>query len=796
MKISKLLGTLLLFLLFISPGFSAEPPPNEPATISYPGIGEVVPRATALNEEASATETKLKQLAITENFAPRLREIVDRHAELKQRILSYGPIESWYFDRQLEVSGALKALDKTLRQLQQEIASRLNNIGQIRNEWQARESFWQEWEAQLEREQTKRPKDTFSLVGTVTERILKLAEKNSPPLVELQKEISALQQEVQDQISQTETALLKLRRELFKRNGHSLLQKAYWQQFTPELWQSTKQELAASLQIQYDFYRNNDLLISAQILFALITIFLIYRYRSTIDSTSNWRIFTQQPIATGLFAAIVFLSFFYSGISPLFRMLLATLGLGSAVQLIRGLISSRQVLISLYSFTFLTLLTLAIRLTGLPLPYYRCYLLLLNLALLPLLLFLFCYCRKKAELVKALFWFRLLGVLLLLGLAANLSGHVTLGLRSIESSIESVIIILFAILTYQIGLGGLIFLFSRSALQKNPIIYKFSRDFQKRCERWLTLGLSCYVTLYLSTIWGFFSSSAQAWDALLSISLTVASFQISLQMLLMVVLVFYLSLEVSWLLQVILDQNLFERRNYDRGVRDSVKKLLHYTLVLIGFLLAAGAAGFELQNLLVLAGAFGIGIGFGLQDIVNNFISGIILLFERPIKVGDGVLIDGDYGTVNRIGLRSTVVETLDQAELIVPNSQIISQKVTNWTLSTRRVRIVVPVGVAYGSQLDLVQSILHEAGEQHPDVLSNPKPSPIFIQFGESSLDFELRVWISDIDKRPKVKSELLLFIDKRFREVGIEIPFPQRDLHLRSVAPGTLPTAAPTDK
>ena len=128
------------------------------------------------------------------------------------------------------------------------------------------------------------------------------------------------------------------------------------------------------------------------------------------------------------------------------------------------------------------------------------------------------------------------------------------------------------------------------------------------------------------------------------------------------------------------------------------------------------------------------------------------------------------------------MVETLDQAELIVPNSQMISQKVTNWTLSTRRVRLVLAVGVAYGSNLELVLQILATVGAQHADVLNEPKPSPIFVQFGNSSLDFELRVWISDIDKRPRVKSELLLSIDRKFREDGIEIPFPQHDLHLRS--------------
>ncbi len=339
-------------------------------------------------------------------------------------------------------------------------------------------------------------------------------------------------------------------------------------------------------------------------------------------------------------------------------------------------------------------------------------------------------------------------------------------------------------LAYQIGIGGLSLALSRLPFERLQTAQNFSRDFQRRIENIFLLFLVGYSCLYLTVVWGLYSSAGRAWSGLTEYSWVIGNYHLQLTTILQVGFVFYLSLEMSWLLQALLDRQLFNRRSYDRGVRDAVKKLLHYTIVLVGLLFAAGVAGFELQNIMVLAGAFGIGIGFGLQDIVNNFLSGIILLFERPIKVGDGVLIDGEYGTVLRIGLRSTVVENLDQAELIVPNSQLISQKLTNWTLSTRRVRVVLPVGVAYGSDLNRVLHILAGAAAQHPDVLSNPEPSPIFIQFGASSLDFELRVWISDIDKRPRVKSELLLYIDQHFREAGVEIPFPQRDLHLRSIS------------
>jgi small-conductance mechanosensitive channel len=223
-------------------------------------------------------------------------------------------------------------------------------------------------------------------------------------------------------------------------------------------------------------------------------------------------------------------------------------------------------------------------------------------------------------------------------------------------------------------------------------------------------------------------------------------------------------------------------------VRDSINKLLNYAILAFGIFMALGLAGIDLKSFAVLAGALGIGIGFGLQNIVNNFISGLILLFERPIKIGDMIVLDGEWGTVRKIGLRSTTVETFDLSEVIVPNSLLVSEKVTNWTLSSEQSRIVVPVGVAYGSPLEKVLGILYDAAQVHPKVLDSPPPSAIFTAFGASSLDFELRVWATSVNDRLTIRNDLLLYIDRRFREEGVEIPFPQHDLHLRSVDAGIM--------
>jgi small-conductance mechanosensitive channel len=190
-----------------------------------------------------------------------------------------------------------------------------------------------------------------------------------------------------------------------------------------------------------------------------------------------------------------------------------------------------------------------------------------------------------------------------------------------------------------------------------------------------------------------------------------------------------------------------------------------------------------LTNITILGGAIGVGIGFGLQAIVNNFASGIILLFERPIRVGDMIQLVDLPCTVKKIGLRSTVVSSRDDADIVIPNSDLVTNQVTNWTLSERRMRLRIPVGVAYGSDVPLVMRILKEIAEGNLSVLSNPASSVLFLGFGESSLNFELRVWIKDFLDRFRIQSELIQAIDSRFRSEGVEIPFPQRDLHVRSI-------------
>ena len=225
----------------------------------------------------------------------------------------------------------------------------------------------------------------------------------------------------------------------------------------------------------------------------------------------------------------------------------------------------------------------------------------------------------------------------------------------------------------------------------------------------------------------------------------------------------------------------FPTTNLDRGLTNSISTVVGYIGLLLAAILAITAAGFDLSNLAIVAGALSVGIGFGLQSVVGNFVSGLILLAERPIKAGDWVVTTGGEGTVKRISVRSTEIETFDRATIIVPNSTLISDPVTNWTHGTKMGRIILPIGVGYDSDPDQVRDILLECAKEHDLVLGHPAPIVYFMEFGASSLDFQLRCYLADINNMVVVQSALRFSILRALREANIEIPFPQRQISIK---------------
>ncbi|NLX52039.1 MAG: mechanosensitive ion channel family protein [Deltaproteobacteria bacterium] len=227
---------------------------------------------------------------------------------------------------------------------------------------------------------------------------------------------------------------------------------------------------------------------------------------------------------------------------------------------------------------------------------------------------------------------------------------------------------------------------------------------------------------------------------------------------------------------------LLAKSRLDLGVRVAVGSMVKYLLLVVGFVVILQTAGINLSSLTILLGALGVGIGFGLQNITNNFVSGLIILLERPVKVGDRIEVGDVAGDVVDISMRATTIITNDNISIIVPNSEFISGTVINWSHTDRSVRFNFPVGVAYREDPEVVRKVLLEIALNNSGVLKDPKPDVLFSEFSDSAMKFNLRVWTRDYINRPGVlKSQLYYEIARRFREKGIEIPLPQRDVRIR---------------
>lgn len=261
--------------------------------------------------------------------------------------------------------------------------------------------------------------------------------------------------------------------------------------------------------------------------------------------------------------------------------------------------------------------------------------------------------------------------------------------------------------------------------------------------------------------------------------------RLSVGMILYLVLGSWLIIFLSRLISRLVVERILNKYGTDKGVSHAIGTIFRYIFIFVGLIVVIQATGIDLSALTILAGALGVGIGFGLQNVTNNFISGIIILFERPIKVGDRIELpelDNLAGDVVNISARSTTIITNDNIAILVPNSKFVSDTVINWSYNDANVRFNIPVGVSYKENPEVVKQILLSVALDHPGVHRVPRPEVIFEEYGDSSINFLLRVYTDEYIRKPKIlKSELYFEIFKRFKEKGIEIPFPQRDVHVK---------------
>jgi len=267
--------------------------------------------------------------------------------------------------------------------------------------------------------------------------------------------------------------------------------------------------------------------------------------------------------------------------------------------------------------------------------------------------------------------------------------------------------------------------------------------------------------------------------------LVLGDFSLTLGRFLQLLVLFGFLLICSARLQAWIGNQVLPRFGVELGVRSALASITRYLVLFFGSMVLLQILGVDLTSLTLLSSAIGIGIGFGMQSVTSNFVAGLVILMERPIKVGDRIDVGGVEGDVVRIAIRATTIVTNDNIAIIVPNSEFITTRVTNWTLTARTVRITVPVGVAYSSDPEQVRRLLLAVAREHSGVLGRPEPDVLLTEFADNSVNFALRVWTDQYTRIPAVlRSELNFLISAKFREHGIEIPIPQRDIYIRSIA------------
>jgi small-conductance mechanosensitive channel len=260
----------------------------------------------------------------------------------------------------------------------------------------------------------------------------------------------------------------------------------------------------------------------------------------------------------------------------------------------------------------------------------------------------------------------------------------------------------------------------------------------------------------------------------------IGSFSMTLSNIALFFIIIWVSMILARFIQTILRDEVLVRAKFDRGLPATISMLVRYSIITIGFFIALSAMGFEFSQLTVILGALSVGIGFGLQNIFNNLVSGLILIFERPIHIDDTIEVNNMVGQVRSIGIRTSNVRTLDGAEVIIPNGLLISNEVINWTLSDKKRRIEVNIGVAYGSDVKKVTKLLYEVVKRHEEAIDFPPPLILFDEFADSSLNFRILFWTDNYGEWLRIRSDILFAVNDILEKENIVIPFPQRDVHM----------------
>lgn len=784
-----------------SPSPSASPTPTPIPLTAI--VGEAEKAANAVRDATSYVAARGVPETITQGIAQKPAAIELLQAETRDTLARSPTLEELnlterqWNDQATRLRGWKSELQAKIREVDAKIAE----LKSLKSLWQRSNTAFDPSDDPgntasaspdaVPAEVRRRAAETLALIETAE----KLAEERRAELLTVESEISDLQRAIDERLAE-----IKSRREAafsgILNANEPPFWAANWQAMT---WGYFVREITCSLGEQWAslvrYVNSHGSLFAIHAIMILLLAASFYWARKRFipiveeePKLARAAAFFQFPIGSAVVLSVILSAFIYQDSPRLLNAILGIAAIGFGVFVLRKLVAPPLDLL-LYALLGLFFLDRLREIAhALPLTTRLVF----AFELLAASVFLFAFYRSKTVAAKvaagdvAVFQkiHRVLPIvvgILLIALVANVVGLVDLSLLLGGTVLRSSYLALVLYTAAQILNSVIAF-----ALRVEPFTrlnaVRTSRSLIRanimRAVNWAAIFIWLIAVLRMVAIQDrVFGVISTVWNA----GFSIGALNITVGSVVAFAIAIWLAFLASRFVRFLLEEDVYPRMDLGGGVSYAISSVFHYVILVGGFVLAILAVGFEFSQFAFIAGAIGVGIGFGMQTIVNNFVSGLILLFERPVKVGDSVQIGQHIGTLKSIGLRASVVRKIDGSDVIVPNSQLISEEVINWTLSDDKRRIDIPFGVAYGTDPARVKELISPIAIGREGVLTDPEPQTLFIGLGDSALNFELRFWTIDPDGWVRLRSEMVGEIYNTLNAAGIEIPFPQRDVHIK---------------
>lgn len=784
-------GWLLAGLFFLTTSGAARceeasaPPANAAATAdSTVSLADVVYKAGALGQQLEMLKRKLDAVDSLNNMAERLKRAKTQRDLFQKRLEAVNADDLQSYQLLASLKGEVRNEALAVERLVETLTDSIRRVEGWRKSWITERQRWQMWRASLGADPAlKSIADALDLADRVINQALDLISRKLEPMLLVQQQAGETEARVGGLINQIDSIMIQQRGGTLRSGTSTIFSLGYLRQLI-ELINEPEKMINALPLPEASFFAAKGWVIGLQVLVFAALFSLIRRHRPLLLDQANRRFLGRRPISVPLFISIFMLAFFYGPQPEAWRMLIQVLACVTTARLVTAFVQNAWIKRATTILVVVVVMFQVLLVLSIPLALMRLFLLIWTVAGV----IYFSWRARRTSAAGGAPWqvwaIRLIVLVFAIIAVADIIGFSGFAVQLMDSALRTVVLLLMGFAMIRVARVALELFFEFFPMGGLPFLRATANIILARIIVVVNVIIGTFVAANLLVAWKIHALPTEALQAFFGFGFSIGGHEITVTLVLVAGLILYGAFVFSWGLQNLLMENVLSRGHIDTGARLSIVRLVHYALVLVGFLIALSAMGFELKNVTIIGGALGVGIGFGMQAIVNNFVSGLILLFERPIKVGDVIqLTDGQQGRVTNLGLRATTVQTFDRAEIVVPNGDLISNQVTNWTLGDRGIRLIIPVGVAYGSDVETVMRVLMAVATESDAVLKDPQPMVLFLNFGDSSLDFQLRVWITEFNDRRFVQSALVREIDHRFRIEKVEIPFPQRDLHLRSV-------------